>query len=84
VPLDLLVTQSVVDFAKHLTTEYQHVDVLVNNAGFLSLKPSPSSDGFECGFQAMHLGHFLLTRLLLPIIPNSGTTNERMRASSID
>jgi NAD(P)-dependent dehydrogenase (short-subunit alcohol dehydrogenase family) len=41
------------------------IDVLINNAGLMMGHHSLSTDGFEVMMQANHLGHYLLTRLLL-------------------
>jgi retinol dehydrogenase 12 len=58
------------------------IDILINNAGVMMGTKTLSKDGYELMMQANHLGHFLLTNLLLPkMLPNddattSSTTNE--------
>ena len=42
------------------------IDVLVNNAGIMGVPFSRSADGVELQFATNHLGHFVLTNLLLP------------------
>ncbi len=48
-----------------------HIDVLVNNAGVVTLKREETEDGFERQMGVNHLGHFILTRELLPLLKNS-------------
>ncbi|KAK8783069.1 hypothetical protein V5799_015591 [Amblyomma americanum] len=67
--LDLCSFESVRHFAQQVLEREQRLDVLINNAGAL---PPPerreTEDGFEVTFQANHLGHFLLTNLLLGLL----------------
>ena len=43
------------------------IDVLVNNAGVMAVPTKQlTKDGYERTFQTNHLGHFVLTSLLLP------------------
>jgi NAD(P)-dependent dehydrogenase (short-subunit alcohol dehydrogenase family) len=45
--------------------------VLILNAGIMACPPSVTVDGFETQFGVNHIGHHLLTTLLLPIIKKS-------------
>ena len=47
------------------------LDVLVNNAGAMFLKPAESVDGIEMTLALNHLSYFLLTNLLLPMLQAS-------------
>jgi NAD(P)-dependent dehydrogenase (short-subunit alcohol dehydrogenase family) len=50
---------------------YDRLDVLVNNAGITLLPRRLSEDGVEMTFAVNHLGHFLLTHLLLVTLKES-------------
>jgi len=64
--LDLADLASVHRFAEALGSRLGTLDLLVNNAGAGSSSPPRTVDGFERAFGTNHLGHFALTRLLLP------------------
>lgn len=57
--------------ADEINTRYERIDVLINNAGVVSPKREETQDGFEMQIGVNHLGHFLLTNLLLPVISQS-------------
>jgi NAD(P)-dependent dehydrogenase (short-subunit alcohol dehydrogenase family) len=65
---DLASRESIAGFAADLHTKISGLDVLVNNAGVVSPKRRETKDGFELQFGVNHLGHFLLTRLLLDLL----------------
>jgi NAD(P)-dependent dehydrogenase (short-subunit alcohol dehydrogenase family) len=64
--LDLASLASVRDFAARLSTAYDGIDLLVNNAGVMAIPRATTADGFERQLGTNHLGHFALTGLLLP------------------
>lgn len=57
--------QSTRDLAAQFLEKYDHLDVLVNNAGLMTIKWTETADGYEMMFAVNHLGYFLLTNLLL-------------------
>lgn len=65
VPLDLRSLASVRACAKQVLDTYPRVDVLLNNAGVFPPNLRLTDDGFEEQIGVNHLGHFLLTNLLL-------------------
>ena len=65
VQLDLASLDSVRKFAAKVLEEEPRIDILINNAGVVSTAYTKSTDGFELTFAINHLGHFLLTNLLL-------------------
>jgi NAD(P)-dependent dehydrogenase (short-subunit alcohol dehydrogenase family) len=71
--MDLTSFKSVRHFAKEFTTRYDHLDVLVNNAGIMSVpKREETADGIESQIGTNHFGHFLLTALLFPHLSQNG------------
>jgi NAD(P)-dependent dehydrogenase (short-subunit alcohol dehydrogenase family) len=57
--------------AEQVLTEQDRLDVLVNNAGVIAEERRESEDGYQLTFAVNYLAHFLLTRLLLPLLLDS-------------
>ncbi|KAI4520680.1 NAD(P)-binding protein [Schizophyllum commune Tattone D] len=56
------------------------LDVLINNAGvMIPPKEELTKDGYDLTFGTNVLGHFLLTRLLLPILQKTGSQGNSAR-----
>jgi retinol dehydrogenase-12 len=70
--LDLASFASIRASARDVLDRHDRLDVLVNNAGVYLSDRQLTADGFEATFGINHLGHFLLTDLLL----------DRLRASA--
>jgi NAD(P)-dependent dehydrogenase (short-subunit alcohol dehydrogenase family) len=73
--LDVADLDSVRRFASEFLNENKLLDLLINNAGVMSIPQRRTTpQGFETQFGTNHLGHFALTGLLLPALlrrPNS-------------
>jgi NAD(P)-dependent dehydrogenase (short-subunit alcohol dehydrogenase family) len=63
--LDLARFRSIRAAAAEVLDRFDRLDVLVNNAGAILSDRRVTEDGFEMTFGVNHLGHFLLTSLLL-------------------
>ncbi|XP_007464528.1 PREDICTED: retinol dehydrogenase 14 [Lipotes vexillifer] len=69
--LDLASLRSVRSFCQEVLQEEPRLDVLINNAGVFQCPYMKTEDGFEMQFGVNHLGHFLLTNLLLGLLKSS-------------
>jgi NAD(P)-dependent dehydrogenase (short-subunit alcohol dehydrogenase family) len=70
---DLASFEQVREFGNAILSDYERLDVLVNNAGVGSAPEERllSEDGHEFRFQVNYLSHFLLTNMLLPLLEES-------------
>ncbi|QQS30525.1 MAG: SDR family oxidoreductase [Sphingobacteriales bacterium] len=68
---DLASQQQIRRLAVELTTKFDRIDVLINNAGILMPDRQLSEDVIELTFATNHLAYFLLTRLLLKTLNNT-------------
>ncbi|XP_061651327.1 retinol dehydrogenase 14-like [Phyllopteryx taeniolatus] len=69
--LDLASITSIRTFCQGIMKEEPRLDVLINNAGVYQCPYTKTEDGFELQFGVNHLGHFLLTHLLLDLMKRS-------------
>ncbi|XP_030204547.1 retinol dehydrogenase 12 [Gadus morhua] len=79
--LDLSDTKSIRAFAEVTNREEKQVDILINNAGIMMCPYSKTTDGFEMQLGVNHLGHFLLTYLLLDLLKRSAPSRVVVVAS---
>jgi len=70
---DLSALEEVRALASRVASENERLDVLVNNAGLALADGNrrTSAEGYELTFAVNHLSHFLLARLLLPLLERS-------------
>ncbi|MFN8442193.1 MAG: SDR family NAD(P)-dependent oxidoreductase [Caldilineaceae bacterium] len=71
--IDLASPTSVRQFVEQYKARKLPLHILINNAGYIGLDKQLhfTPDGFELEFGTNHLGHFLLTNLLLPVLQAS-------------
>ncbi len=68
IEMDLGSLDSIRKFAEAFNDKYDHIDLLINNAGVMACPYGETSDGFEMQFGTNHIGHFLMTNLLMPAV----------------
>uniref|UniRef100_A0A3P9JU72 NADP-retinol dehydrogenase n=1 Tax=Oryzias latipes TaxID=8090 RepID=A0A3P9JU72_ORYLA len=69
--LDLADTCSIRAFAQKFLREVHQLHILINNAGVMMCPYTKTVDGFEMHIGVNHLGHFLLTYLLVGLLKRS-------------
>lgn len=72
--LDLSSQASVRQFAERILASEKRVNILVNNAGIMMCHEGKTEDGFETHIGTNHLGHALLTLLLLKKLKESDSS----------
>jgi len=65
-PLDLTSFSSIADAASTFKSQESRLDILINNAGIMAPPYSTTKEGYEIQFGTNHMGHALLTKLLIP------------------
>lgn len=65
---DISSTAQVRALANKVRSRYERLDVLINNAGAKFDRYEATAEGIERTFATNHLGHFLLTSLLLDLL----------------
>ncbi len=70
---DLGSMASIRSFVSSFRERFDKLDVLINNAGVITLDRRETMDGLELQFGVNHIGHFLLTTSLLDLLERSGS-----------
>ena len=68
VGIDLASLATVKQFAEQIKSRFQHVELLMNNAGTMETGYHYTVDGLERTISVNYVGPYLLTRLLLPLM----------------
>ncbi|NBW98877.1 SDR family oxidoreductase [bacterium] len=69
--LDLADLESIRQFSGAFLKTHSKLDGLINNAGVMNTPLTRTKNGFELQIGVNHLGHYLLTELLLPVLTAS-------------
>lgn len=87
---DFAIQSEIREAAEKIKANYDKVDVLINNHGFLAAEREETVDGLEKTFAVNHIGYFLFTNLLLDHIKASdygriiNVASEAHRAGEFD
>ena len=66
--LDLASIKNITEAADQVKRANNKIDFLINNAGLMAMPYQETEDGFESQFGVNHLGHWILTSSLLPLL----------------
>ena len=72
--LDLSDQNSVTELAEGFAEKFSVLNILINNAGVLDYSRRKNEEGLELQFATNHLGHFLLTSLLIDLMPDDSSS----------
>lgn len=75
--VDLALLTDAARAAEQIRSLTDRIDVLINNAGGTARERVITSEGNEATFTGNHLGHFVLTRQLLPLLQRSAADAPR-------
>jgi NAD(P)-dependent dehydrogenase (short-subunit alcohol dehydrogenase family) len=75
VSLDLMSQDSIKAAAAKIATLTERLDLIINNAGIMTQTRTATIEGIEGQFGACHVGHFLLTNLLMPQLFAAASSN---------
>ena len=81
--MDLASLASIRAAVERLKKSVTKVDILINNAGVMMCPLSQTEDGFEMQIGTNHLGHFLLTNLVMPLVKKAAPGARIVNVSSL-
>jgi len=81
--LDLSSQSQVRDAAREVNGYQEQIDVLVNNSGIMAVPFQLIEDGIESQFATNHIGHFLLTNLIVNKLKTSSDGKPASRIVNI-
>jgi NAD(P)-dependent dehydrogenase (short-subunit alcohol dehydrogenase family) len=79
--IDLSSIASITQFVQSFLQDFDHINILINNAGITTMDYEITEDGFERTMAVNSIGPYLLTKLLLPHFP-AGEDNRIINLSS--
>jgi NAD(P)-dependent dehydrogenase (short-subunit alcohol dehydrogenase family) len=74
---DLSLVAGSAQLADEIAARTRRIDVLLNNAGGTGKEQVITAEGNEATFTANHLGHFVLTNRLLPLLKDTAAQSPR-------
>ena len=80
---DLADLASVRAVAQQVSREYPQLDVLLNNAGYSPAKIEFTPENIEKSFFASHVGHFVLTHELMPLLQKTAQATGDVRVITL-
>ena len=80
--IDLASLKTVRECTAVLRKKLQKIDILINNAGVMATPEWRTEEGLELQFGTNHVGHFLLTNELLPLLRKAGKARVVVVSSS--
>ena len=81
--LDLASLASVKKAADAFIASSDKLHILLNNAGIMALPPSTTKEGYEIQFGTNHMGHALLTKLLMPTLQRCAEESNDVRIVNV-
>ena len=68
IQMDLANLNSVRKFTESINENFNKLDILINNAGIMACAETRIGNNWESQFAVNHIGHFLLTKDLMPLM----------------